>query len=412
MKIPALRSQIGCWTYYVTTLTFEQVSTFVSRIDDQLHKSESLKDSIQRSITNNYISIRDYILNQPELFFNSLVLAVYDDYPSWREIEFTYDGNESYQMGLLEFPSNHKVFPVDGQHRVEGIKAALLENAELNDERIATIFIGHKNDREGMQRTRRLFTTLNRYAKPVSLNDIIALDEDDTVAITTRFLLEEYDLFTDKRVVLTKQKAISPNNKDAITSIITLYQANLEIFKLYFEQQFERKLTKRRLEEYLKLRPSQEELDSFQNYCLDYWNAFKENLDFVSAYLNEEINPAESFRSVENGGNLIFRPIGFLPLVKASLIINSRTNAEFAEIFARFNEIDFNLSAKPWLFVAWNPLEKKMITDQNSLIQLLLLYLYDSTILNEKELTDLTHGYALKIAYEGPKIEKVLEDIR
>lgn len=129
MKIPALRAHIGDWTYYVTTLTFEQVDLHVSRIDDELHKSETLKDAIQRSITNNFISIRDYILNQRELFFNSLVLAVYDDYPEWREIEFSYGGEETFQMGILDFPGHHKIFPVDGQHRVEGIKAAVKQKS-------------------------------------------------------------------------------------------------------------------------------------------------------------------------------------------------------------------------------------------------------------------------------------------
>ena len=90
MRIPAIRAKIGSWTYYVTTLTFEQVDNFVSRVDDELHQSESLKDLIQRSITKNYLSIKEYILNQPEIFFNALVLAVYNDYPDWREIEFKY----------------------------------------------------------------------------------------------------------------------------------------------------------------------------------------------------------------------------------------------------------------------------------------------------------------------------------
>lgn len=167
MKVPAIKSHIGDWNYYVTTLTFEQVSKFVSKINDELHNSKELQDLIQRSITNNYISIKEYILNQPEFFFNSLVLAVYDDYPIWREIKFKYDDVETYQMGLLEFPGTHKIFPVDGQHRVEGIKEALLENPELKENKISVIFIGHKNDEEGMQKTRKLFSTLNRYPKPL-----------------------------------------------------------------------------------------------------------------------------------------------------------------------------------------------------------------------------------------------------
>lgn len=347
MRVPALRANIGTWDYYVTTLTFEQVAGFVSKIDDQLHKSESLRDLIQRSITNNYLSIKDYILNQPDVFFNSLVLAVYDDYPDWREIEFKYDGEETYQMGLLEFPGEHKIFPVDGQHRVEGIKAALLENPGLKNQRIAAIFIGHKNDNDGKQRTRRLFTTLNRYAKPVSLDDIIALDEDDTVAIATRYLLEEYDLFTGKNIIYAKQKAIPPNNKEAITSIITLYQSNLEIFKTFFEEKFDKKATKQILDEYLKFRPAKEMVEEFIAFVCRYWDAFKLKLSFISNYLSIEENAAESYRNNETGGNLIFRPIGFLPLVKSSLLIYKREEKSFDEIFERFNELNFNLDSKP-----------------------------------------------------------------
>jgi DNA sulfur modification protein DndB len=411
MKIPALRANIGDWTYYVTTLTFEQVRTHVSQINQELHKSESLRDLIQRSISSNYLDIKSYILNQPELFFNSLVLAVYDDYPDWREIEFTYEGEETYQMGLLEFPGAFKIFPVDGQHRVEGIKAALEERPELKDQRIAAVFIGHKNDRDGMQRTRRLFTTLNRYAKPVSLDDIIALDEDDSVAIVTRFLLEDYDLFSGKRVAYAKQKAIPPNNHDAITSIITLYQANLELFKTYYSKQFHQKATPKKLEEYLKFRPPQENIDGFQAFCVGFWDAFKTNVNAIADYLAVLENPAADYRNNESGGHLLFRPIGFLPFVKASLIIEDRTQTDFAQIFERFSVIDLDLNRKPWHFVAWNPTTKSMIMRSDSVILLLLIFMYDKDLLTAAELKAVKQGYASKIAYEGDEPETVLDFI-
>ncbi|TLD41182.1 MAG: DndB-like protein [Candidatus Jettenia ecosi] len=412
MKIPALRAKIGNWTYYVTTLTFEQVDKYVSRIGKQLHNSESLKDLIQRSITSNYLSIKDYILNQTELFFNSLVLAVYDEYPEWREIEFTYKDKESYQMGLLEFPGKHKIFPVDGQHRVEGIKEALKVKPELKDQSIAAIFIGHKNDKQGKQRTRRLFTTLNRYAKPVRDDDIIALDEDDTVAIVTRNLLEEYDLFTGKRVVYAKQKAISQNDKEAITSIITLYQANRELFKVFYENKYNKKPTKKRLEEFLKFRRSNEILSSFQKFSISYWDAFKRKLSFINDYLLKQENPAADYRNNETGGNLIFRPIGFLPFVKACLEIHKRNSTSFRNLFEKFNNINFNLDSKPWHYVLWNPIEKKMIMGSDSVTQLLLIYLYDKKILDVKESEKLRKGYASKISYKDTNLDKVLEDIK
>ncbi|MCD9187005.1 MAG: DGQHR domain-containing protein [Pyrinomonadaceae bacterium] len=412
MRIPALRAHMGDWTYYVTTLTFEEVGNFVSKVDNELHKSKSLRDLIQRSISTNYIGIKEYVINQSELFFNSLVLAVYDEYPDWREIEFKYEGGETYQMGILEFSKVHKIFPVDGQHRVEGIKAALKEKPELKHQRIATIFIGHKNDESGMRRTRRLFTTLNRYAKPVKLDDIIALDEDDIVAITTRYLLEEYDLFTGKRVVVTKQKAIPSNNKDAITSIITLYQANIELFNSFYETLFNKKITPKSREKYLKFRPDQKEINSFQEFCINYWNAFKTQLNFISDFVVATENPAQPFRDSKTGGNLVFRPIGFLPLVKASLIIHNRKGQKFTEIFEQFNTVNFNLDSKPWHFVAWNPKETRMLTESVIIIQLLLLYLYDGTILTEDELKKLKEGYASKVAPDTEDIENVLVGIK
>lgn len=410
MKIPALRAKIGDWTYYITTLTFEQVDQSVSRIDDQLHKSESLKDLIQRSITNNYISIKNYILNQPEVFFNSLVLAVYDEYPNWREIEFKYDDNEVYQMGLLEFPGEHKIFPVDGQHRVEGIKAAIKENPELKEYRVAAIFIGHKNNTSGKQRTRRLFTTLNRYAKPVKPDDIIALDEDDMVAITTRYLLEEYDLFTGKRVVYAGQKSIPSNNKEAITSIITLYQANIELFKIFYEETFGKKVTKKILEEFLKFRPPDNTLLAFQELCCKYWDAFKSNIDIVKDYIKIDDSPAEKYRNKQTGGSLLFRPVGLLPFVKASITIKKHTNLSFGAIFKKFNDVNLNINSKPWHYVIWNPIENKMIMNSATVTYLLLCYLYDKSLLNDRELKKLKEGYASKISFEGD-ISNILDGI-
>jgi len=411
MKIPALRAKIGTWTYYITTLTFQQVSDSVSKIDDELHKSESLRDLIQRSITNNYLSIKDYVINQPDLFFNSLVLAAYNDYPNWIEIEVTYDDHETYQLGLLEFPTQHKIFPVDGQHRAEGIKAALIEKPELKSEQIGAIFIGHQNDEIGMQRTRRLFTTLNRYAKPVSLSDSIALDEDDTVAITTRNLLEEFELFTKERVVLTQGKAIPTNNKSALTSIITLYQANLEIFKLFYENEFQKRPSKSKLDKFLKYRPSDEVLAKFMKFCLAYWKSFSKDLSSIANYLNINDNPASEYRGKPFGGNLLFRPVGLLPFVKASIVIHKRKDISFTTILRKMDKLNLDINSVPWHNVLWNEVESKMIMNSSTVTQLLLEYMFDNTILTDSELMKLKQGYASKTSYQGDDIENVLDGI-
>ncbi|RZK60445.1 MAG: DGQHR domain-containing protein [Pedobacter sp.] len=410
MKIPALKSELGRRTFYTTTLTFQQVSDFVSPINDELHKSESLKDLIQRSITNNYISIKDYVLNQKERFFNSLILAVYDDYPIWTEVELKYDDQSTYQVGLLDFPTKHKIFPVDGQHRVEGIRAALKENPALKDEKIAVIFIGHKNDEKGKQSTRRLFTTLNRYAKPVSFDDTIALDEDDTVAIVTRELLEEHKLFTGKRIIYAKQKAIPSGNFNALTSIITLYQCNLELFKLWHLETKNKKATASVLAEYLKFRKSTEEIKQVKEYIFSFWNTFAKEFEVIKKYLKNNEPYAKELRNNQNGGNLLFRPVGLLPLIKATCEIKGERKKPFSSILSSFDKMDLNLSSIPWEKVVWEPTTKRMIMNSATLTQMLLVYKFDKKQYSKTRLEKLKKEYAVKIDFNG-KPSEVLKGI-
>ena len=409
MKIPAIRGKIGDWTYYSTILTFEQVSNHVSKIDDQLHKSDTLKDLIQRSITNNYLSIKEYILNQNELFFNSLVLAVYDDYPNWIEVEFSFKDNSYYNMGLLDFPSKHKIFPVDGQHRVEGIKAAIKKNPKLSANQISVVFIGHKNDIEGKKRTRRLFTTLNRYAKPVKTDDIIALDEDDIVAITTRDLVEEFPLFEGDRIVYAGQKGISTHNKKAFTSIITLYQSNIEIFKEYYFEKFGKKATKSKLDNYLKFRPSSEEIESFYNYLQKFWSLFYSNTEVISKFLSEKSDYASRFRNTK-GGNLLFRPVGLLPFINACIKIKHKTGSSYGDIFERMDELNFEINTDTWQHILWNPFKKNMIMSTKKLTELIIIYLYDNNLLTIKEIEKLKQDFASKKSLDDP--DKALQMIK
>ena len=222
MKIPAIKGKIGETIYYIANLTFQQINQLVKRVDSELHTSTSLKEEIQRSLSDNYIKIKQYILTRDDHFFNSLVLAVYDGLPVWTEIRYELEEEWYHNVGVLHFNGDEKIFPVDGQHRVEGIKAALREKSEIASETISVILIGHNNTPEGMEKSRRIFSTLNRYAKPVRLGDIIALDEDDIVAITTRIMLENFPLFTGDKIKASNSKSIPSGDKKCFTTLMTL----------------------------------------------------------------------------------------------------------------------------------------------------------------------------------------------
>lgn len=395
MNIPAIRGKIGIWRYYISAFNFRQITDYVKRIDDELHKSKTLGEMIQRSITDNYKSIRDYILNHEERFFNSLVLAVYDGDPQWIEVELDFSDEEFFNLGFLKLTGEEKIFPVDGQHRVEGIKAALENNPDLESEQIPVILISHSTSDEGMRRSRRLFSTLNRYAKPVTMDDIIALDEDDAGAIVTRFLLENFPLFAEKNVHHGKQKAIPDSNKIALTSIITLYQCNIELLKNFRGKQ--------NLSNYLKRRPAEIQLNRFQEHCVGFWTDFQEELSCISEYvsLRDDRNPASSYRN-GGGGNILFRPVGLLPVVIAAVSTKQRKrDISFKEYFGQLNNVNLELNKKPWIDVLWNPYEKKMIMGNQVLTKLIILYKTYPEVLSDRELRNLKEQYAAKIAFDS-----------
>ena len=416
MKMPAIRACIGDWVYYVATMTFQNVSTYVKKVDDELHKSELLKDLLQRSITDNYKSIARYIETQQERFFNALVLAIYDGDPLWHEVRLEYDdGEEFYDLGILELSGEEKIFPVDGQHRVEGIKEVVRNSNAYNAEQIPVIFISHKTSNEGMQRSRRLFSTLNRYAKPVSMRDIIALDEDDIVAIISRELIDNHPLFSAGRLLDSKTKAIPEANITAFTTIITFYECNFELLSLLVKNievyDTEGRKTKGRtkLKEFIKKRPSDETITQFHDICRHFWDALIASCPVFQEYLAAEPD-SQPYRN-RDGGHLLFRPVALMPFVRAVVKAVSVSGRSFEEVFALFPQSLFSINNILWRNVIWNSEKKTMIMNNKQLTERLMLYYLDSNLLSENEHADMLKDIkALKMLVEMEDVHVLLSD--
>ena len=399
MKIPAIRAKMGVWVYYLSKMTFKQVSQYVSPVNDELHKSTVLREMLQRSISDNFKKIATYIEQQDERFFNSLVLAVYDGDPQWHEVRLNYGIDEEYyDIGLLELTGEEKIFPVDGQHRVEGIKEVLRKSDNFDAESIPVVFIGHKNDETGMQRARRLFSTLNRYAKPVSKRDIIALDEDDCVAIISRNLIESYPLFENERILDAKGKAITESNTKAFTSIITFYECNYELLHLYLsdidvrDPDGKKVIGRTKVKEFIRFRPSDEILIEFESLCVAFWDSIVNEMNVVNEYVSKAANTSD-YRN-RNGGHLLFRPAALIPFVKAVLVIHQKTKNSFQYIAKRMNEINLTLDSTEWGSVLWDRRNHKMLMNHHKAVELLLIYYFDNNLLDTSEKRKLINAYA------------------
>lgn len=364
--LPALRAIMGDWTYYSTIMKFKDISERV-KIAQEIHESENLKDFIQRELTPRAEEISTYLLTQSQRFFNSLIVGVYGGDPQWIELKIEdrkilpeFPISEKGILGFLNLSGEETLFALDGQHRVEGIKGALKTNDKLSDEEISVIFIGHKRTPEGKERTRRLFTTLNRYAKPVTLSEIIALDEDDIAAIITRDLIEEHELFKNNRLSLTKTTSIPTFEKECFTNIVTLYKSLCDLLSIYLEKEG---ILITPWKKFQKTRPTQEIIDKAKDFIKQLLNKIISNFPEIHEYLSlddSKKSKANKYRN-ERGGHILFRPIGLLTYIKA-IKSSLEKGKKFEEIIPLMSKIETNIGKKPWKGLLWESAQRRMIT--------------------------------------------------
>ena len=360
LTIPALRANMGDWVYYVSFLRMDQIAAQI-HLAQEIHESNELRDMIQRRITDRSREISDYLLKQPQRFFNALIVGVYGGSPKWYELSI--DTNLHFDaeslprdlegtLGVLRLDGTQTFFAIDGQHRVAGITQALKKNAELKREEVSVIFVAHRKDQEGMERTRRLFSTLNRYAKPVSKSEIIALDEDDIIAITTRELVEKHSLFQEK-ISLSKTKAIAVRDDRNFTTIVTLYDALEMLFR-----------TKGRgWTDFKRHRPDDNEISEFYAKSVSFWDTMIEYfppLQEVQVSQSDE-NIAGHYRH-RKGGHLLFRPVGLLIIAQVVRQAKDSGLSE-REAIKRISEISMELTDEPWVSLLWDNTNQRMISE-------------------------------------------------
>lgn len=414
LKMPAIRSKMGIWMYYVSSLSFKEIVEYISPINDELHKSELLSQMIQRSITENYKSIANYLVTQEERFFNALILAVYNGQPVWNEVRIDdVESSDVYNLGILTLTGEEKIFPVDGQHRVAGITKALETDQTLESERVPVVFIGHSKDEIGMQRTRRMFSTLNRYAKPVSLRDIIALDEDDIVAIASRNLIDGTALFDNDRILDAKTKAIPDGNDTALTSIITYYECNKELLWLFVKdidvEGLDGKIIKghKKINEYIRHRPDDETILRFTDECRRFWETI---VDSCRDGFDEKNKSVGRYRD-KKGGHIFFRPVSLIPFTKMAVRIKETDNSDYRKIIDRLPEKIKWIQCKLWRKIIWDDVKMGMIMGHSKLIELLLLYAYDEAILTTAEIKKIEKELESIWDYHERDILEVLDDL-
>ena len=381
--LPALRGIMGDWVYYSCLMNMNELSTRVDYAGG-VHKHEMLSDMIQRQLDGvRSTVIATYLKTQPQRFFNSLVVATYGGSPDWHALSDIQVNSESSELaalsqrtiesvGFLTLRGDEKLFALDGQHRLAGIKKVVnvvnngLDNGSVDE--VSVIFVAHIDDVSGLERTRRLFTTLNKTARPVSKGDIIALDEDDVMAICVRRLIEETDGFSGDRIAFVATNSMPSGNKTSLTTIGNLYDV-LQI--LFTDSQFEQRKRKSDLQ---RVRPEDDELEAYFRYAKSYFSCLSDNFE----ELHEFFSASEYSRVVQgyrgrHGGNALFRPIGLEIFTK--IIARLTKEMALSEATRLVSRLPRELNQAPYVGLMWDPHSQTIVSRHKVTLREVLYYM-------------------------------------
>jgi DNA sulfur modification protein DndB len=361
MLCPAMRARMGDRWYYFATMTFAEVARSVQPVP-QLPADAKLKIWIQRKLRPERTEqIASYLCTQKQRFFNSLVLGMWGGDPEWQAVEveetvkiknLELDDRQANAFGMIHLSGEENIFAIDGQHRVEGIRAAVAKDKKIGSEEQAVIFIAHHETEQGRERTRRLFATLNSYARPITELETVAISEDDAFAIATRRLIDNYRGLDGDQVLVWPTTNIPVRDKTAITTVVSLYQMTKQVAPPEI----------RKVKKKLETGPSDE--DAVARIVIatsEFWDALKKKVKPVREVCSSKVNDAVAgkYRHA-NGGHLLFRPKGMEAFARAARILMDR-GATADDAIGTLAKVSLELDSTLWRDVFWQAQTKKML---------------------------------------------------
>ena len=350
--IPAIEGKIGSTAYYEATM---KVQDFVNSVSSPTEMDNwedvSIEERMQRNPDTKRIAaqLEPYIANNPDRFFGSIIVLIYEGEVTFDSItRYTSDFPIPYQphahkMGFLTIDENASLLVLDGQHRLIALKNicnrkifGAFSNDVTNDE-ICVIFIRH----EDKEKTRRIFNTVNRYAKQTSRGDNIITSEDDGYAIISRRLLQKDAPFAkpagmESDIVNWRSNTLT-NRSIQFTTISVVYETVKLILDHYNIPKFKQ-----------HIRPTDDELAASQSHCEYVWQKM---LTWILPYKSALQDPTKipDFRRDDAKQSLLFKPAAQIALVDGILRAVTIGEISLDTVVNRVNLVeDWSMSNKQW----------------------------------------------------------------
>ena len=379
ITIGVQRAKLGSTVYYIGKMRAgELIDSVGFAAELQEWEDMTADEKMQRKpdIARIINEIVPYVVEDPDRFFNSLIVDVFSGYDG---LEFeavsdvVKDLPKAYQismkdMGFLTLTGKERLIALDGQHRllslrlairgVYGLPAgakvppsttALEPHRELADEEIGVIFVEHKDN----QKIRKIFNKVNKYARQTSRGDNIITSDDDIYALIARKLFREGEILAPIgkcELVNWKSNTLSQRSKQ-LTTISALYTIAETLLK-------PNKYSTRKLPNKAAQEAAYREIEMF-------WKVLLEELEVYQEYL--KLTKADKPVSLLREQSLLMKPVTQMALAHVAVAAKDK-GVPWNEAVRKLNKVNWSFDNKLWFNVLIiGSAQKKMITGKESI---------------------------------------------
>lgn len=379
VTIGVQKAKLGSTVYYIGKMRAGELIDnvgFAAELPEWSEMTADEKMQRQPDITRVINEIVPYVIEDPDRFFNSLIIDVFSGYD---ELDFepvslvAKDLPKAYQipmedMGFLTLPGKERLIALDGQHRLLSLRIAIrgvyglpagakvpstiktLEpHPELADEEVSIILVEHKDN----QKIRKIFNKVNKYARQTSRGDNIITSDDDIYAVISRKLFSDGEVLAPIgkcELVNWKSNTLSQRSKQ-LTTVSALYTIAETILK---DKGYSSKLL-----------PLQEEQDESYEEIVEFWQELLAGTDVYKEYL--ELTRADKPVSLLREQNLLMKPVTQMALAHVAAFAKKK-GYSWQEVVSKLNKVDWSFENKLWFnILIIGSAQKKMITGKESI---------------------------------------------
>jgi len=203
--------------YYVSMCSLRTISQIFMFDEEELPPELRA----QRSLNKNRIPemMRYVVDNSSDYTFSALTVSIDG------EIEFApfEEDGDAKDIGRLKVSDKAKYIINDGQHRQAAIEAAIREKPEIAEEAIAVVFFLDI----GLERSKQMFSDLNKYAIRPSRSLNILYDNRDQDAVLTKELVFKSTIFKN---VVEMEKSNLAKRSGKLFTLSAIHSATQTLF--------------------------------------------------------------------------------------------------------------------------------------------------------------------------------------